>query len=63
MHIQKRRKPLKRTYYLEEIRKTLRVHTLCGILGPRQVGKTTLSRQFAQEYYNDDVHFFWHCLR
>lgn len=40
---------MKREIYLEQIRKHLRVQPICAILGARQVGKTTLARQFAQE--------------
>lgn len=38
-----------RTIYLELIKKYFRVFPVCAILGARQVGKTTLARQFALE--------------
>ncbi len=41
---------MKRTLYLEKIHHYLKVHPICAILGARQVGKTTLARQFAAEY-------------
>lgn len=41
---------MKRAIYLEQIKRHLRVQPICAILGARQVGKTTLARQFATEY-------------
>ncbi len=38
-----------RSQFLFKIRDHFRVHPICAILGPRQCGKTTLARQFAQE--------------
>lgn len=46
-----------RAIYLNQIKKHLSVNPICAILGARQVGKTTLARQFAQEY-NGQVEFF-----
>src|SRR5580658_3221325 len=48
---------MERKIYLEQITKHLGVHPICAILGPRQVGKTTLARQFAQTY-PQKVEFF-----
>lgn len=48
---------MKRTIYLEQIKRHLRVQPICAILGARQVGKTTLARQFAAEH-NQKVEFF-----
>lgn len=48
---------MKRIIYLEQIKKHLRVQPICAILGARQVGKTTLARQFAEEY-SKKVEFF-----
>jgi hypothetical protein len=39
---------MKRLTYLHEIRYQFKVHSLVAILGPRQCGKTTLARQFAE---------------
>jgi uncharacterized protein len=39
---------LPRPRRLQEIRKTLADHPVCALLGPRQCGKTTLARQYAQ---------------
>lgn len=49
---------MRRPFYLEQIAKQLKVHSICGLLGPRQVGKTTLAKRFAQEYPSDEVRFF-----
>lgn len=46
-----------RQFYLNEIKKQLRVNPICGILGPRQVGKTTLARQYVAEM-ELSAHFF-----
>ncbi len=48
---------MERRKYLEKIGEYLSVHPVCAILGPRQVGKTTLARQFAKEYHTP-VEFF-----
>lgn len=48
---------MKRAIYLEQIRNHLRVQPICAILGARQVGKTTLARQFA-EIFEGTVEFF-----
>lgn len=44
-----------RKKYLAQIQTQFRVHTVCGLLGPRQVGKTTLARAFAQEHFPVDI--------
>jgi predicted AAA+ superfamily ATPase len=38
-----------RADYLEAIRTQFRVHSICAILGPRQVGKTTLARTYVED--------------
>lgn len=40
---------MKRTIYIEKIKKYFDVQPICAILGARQVGKTTLARQYAEE--------------
>jgi len=40
---------LKRSYFLDQITFQYKIHSVCGLLGPRQVGKTTLAKQFASE--------------
>jgi len=37
-----------RPQFLAEIDSHFRIHTVCAILGPRQVGKTTLARQYIE---------------
>ncbi len=48
----------KRDFYLKKIEQTFRVHSVCAILGPRQVGKTTLARAFIQENLGGVARFF-----
>lgn len=50
-------KTIQRTRYLEQIKRHLRVQPICAILGARQVGKTTLARQFAAKH-SQKVEFF-----
>lgn len=47
-----------RKSYLAEIEEQLSVHPVCAILGPRQVGKTTLAKIFAEKYVSNPVYFF-----
>lgn len=49
---------MNRKKYLEEIVANFRIHPVCAILGPRQVGKTTLAKMYAEQYFPDDVYFF-----
>lgn len=49
---------MKRDHYLQEIENQLRVQPVCALLGPRQVGKTTLAGQYAQEHFPNDSAFF-----
>ncbi len=46
---------IQRTRYLQEITEQFEVHSVCAILGARQVGKTTLAQQFAQQWESDKV--------
>ena len=39
---------MKRTHFLEKIAFQYKIHSVCGLLGPRQVGKTTLAKQYVQ---------------
>lgn len=48
---------MERTVYLDQIARCLRVQPICAILGPRQVGKTTLARQFSAKV-DQKVEFF-----
>ncbi len=47
-----------RPYYFKKIASQFRVHSVCALLGPRQVGKTTLAKQYAEEYSEDEVRLF-----
>ncbi len=47
-----------RNFYLEQIRTQLRIQPICALLGPRQVGKTTLARQLAELDFLGSVEFF-----
>src|SRR5688572_28379227 len=47
---------LARPFYADLIRRQLEVSPVVSLLGPRQVGKTTLARQIAAEY--PAPHFF-----
>lgn len=47
-----------RKEYLEAIASQLRVHPVCAILGPRQVGKTTLAKMYVEQFKEEKVHFF-----
>ena len=49
---------MKRDLYLKEIHTQLRIHPACGLLGPRQVGKTTLAKMYVKEYFPEDASFF-----
>lgn len=48
---------MERSIYLDQITRHLRVQPICAILGARQVGKTTLARQFADQF-DQKVEFF-----
>lgn len=41
---------LKRSYFFEQIKFQHKIHSVCYLLGPRQVGKTTLARHYAELY-------------
>ena len=47
-----------RSDYLDEISLQFRVHKICGILGPRQVGKTTLAKAYVEKYKMENALFF-----
>lgn len=48
---------IQRTRYLEAIDEQFQVHPICAILGARQVGKTTLAREFTKQLGVDTVFF------
>jgi predicted AAA+ superfamily ATPase len=45
-----------RSFFYDQINFQFKIHSVCGLLGPRQVGKTTLAKKYAQKY--NKVHFF-----
>lgn len=48
-----------RNTYLEAIEDAYRMHSICAVIGPRQVGKTTLARQYAEQHHvNMGSHYF-----
>ena len=47
---------MKREHYLEEIKTQFRVHPVCALLGPRQVGKTTLAKQIIKNIEKKTVY-------
>jgi len=49
---------MERHAFLKRIETQMKVHPICGILGPRQVGKTTLARQYSKQYTQGPIHFF-----
>ena len=49
---------MQRPKYQEDIIKQFRVHPACAILGPRQVGKTTLAKMFIESHPPESVRRF-----
>ncbi|MGE3954825.1 MAG: ATP-binding protein [Parachlamydiales bacterium] len=49
---------MKRPKYLKQIEIQLKVHPVCGLLGPRQVGKTTLAQMFIEANGHQKVYRF-----
>lgn len=49
---------MQRKSYLKEIHTLLSIHPICAILGPRQVGKTTLANMYIEQYFKDNTRFF-----
>jgi uncharacterized protein len=47
-----------RKKYLDQIEFHFRVHSVCALLGPRQVGKTTLAKMYIDQHPSENVHFF-----
>lgn len=47
-----------RIRYIEHIEHQLNIHPICAILGPRQIGKTTLAKQFIELKFPNKAHFF-----
>ena len=49
---------MQRPIYLQAIQEYFEVFSVCAILGPRQVGKTTLAHEYSKQYVNTKVEFF-----
>jgi uncharacterized protein len=49
---------MKRTFYLEKIISNYRVHKVCGLIGPRQVGKTTLAKMYISKHVTQEVVYY-----
>lgn len=47
-----------RSFYLNAIDHQFEVHAACALLGPRQVGKTTLAKKYIESYPKERVSFF-----
>jgi predicted AAA+ superfamily ATPase len=47
---------MQRMSFIENIDFQYKIHSVCGLLGPRQVGKTTLAKQYSKKFTS--VHFF-----
>jgi predicted AAA+ superfamily ATPase len=45
-----------RPFFLEQIDFQFSIHSVCALLGPRQIGKTTIARQYAKRFSR--VHIF-----
>ena len=43
---------INRSNFLEKIDFKYKIHSVCGLLGPRQIGKTTLAKQYAKNIPN-----------
>ncbi len=49
---------MKREKYLEKIEKKFKIHPICAILGPRQVGKITLAKMYLEKFKKEGIYFF-----
>ena len=49
---------MKRSTYLQRIDDQYRIHSVCALLGPRQVGKTTLAKLYIKEHSEKSFVFF-----
>ncbi len=51
-------KLIKREILLREVKEAFRYHKIVGLIGPRQVGKTTLAKYFVKLLKIKNIHFF-----
>lgn len=49
---------MQRSYYISQIEAQFRAHPVCGLLGPRQVGKITLAHEYIKQHDVKKVAFF-----
>ena len=49
---------INRKNYLKEIKASFRVNPSCALLGPRQVGKTTLSKVYVLITFTSRILYF-----
>ncbi len=49
---------MNRQRYLDEITLQFQIHPICALLGPRQVGKTTLAKMYVESFFKEDAYFF-----
>lgn len=49
---------MQRPHYLHQITAHFKAHPICAILGPRQVGKTTLAKMYAEAHLQEQIRFF-----
>ncbi|MEI8300448.1 MAG: ATP-binding protein [Chlamydiota bacterium] len=49
---------MKRSTYIQSINDQYRIHSVCALLGPRQVGKTTLAKLYIKEHSEKSFVFF-----
>ena len=49
---------MNRDFYSNKIREYLEISSICAILGPRQCGKTTLAKSFAENNHYHKIHIF-----
>lgn len=47
-----------RLRYLERIELQFQIHSVCAVLGPRQCGKSTISKAYSKKFKGGEVHFF-----
>jgi len=52
------KKMIPRINYLDQIKASFRINSVCALLGPRQCGKTTLAKQYMNQCNEVPVHFF-----
>ena len=49
---------MQRSYYLHQIENKFQVNPVVAILGPRQCGKTTLAKMYAEKLTSESIHHF-----